>query len=185
MSGSYWERDGIRITSERKSYAKRKWEEYADSESRALLQNEVELPAMSYDEYEKLFSNAGKLETSASSFQLYIENDQGELVGWINVHTIDRKNGVFSYGIGIFKEHQKQGYGTRAVRMLLRYCFDELRLHKCNIECLDLNEGSLRLHTAIGFKEEGRRRESVYLHGAYHDEVLLGITDTEYRRASG
>ena len=36
------------------------------------------------------------------------------------------------------------------------------------------------MHEALGFQIEGRPRRNVFTGGAYHDEVLLGMTRDEF-----
>ncbi|MDR0139570.1 GNAT family N-acetyltransferase [Metabacillus idriensis] len=58
---------------------------------------------------------------------LTIENFDGELVGRLNTDKCDPRNGTFSYGISLFREHWKKGYASDAIKVLLRYFFNELR----------------------------------------------------------
>ncbi|MFK7697763.1 GNAT family N-acetyltransferase [Paenibacillus sp. HJGM_3] len=61
-----------------------------------------------------------------------IESLDGENVGGINLNSIDERNGTFSIGIRIDRDHRGKGYGTRAVHILLRFAFFERRLNKFN-----------------------------------------------------
>jgi RimJ/RimL family protein N-acetyltransferase len=109
-----------------------------------------------------------------------IETLDGELAGGLSMHSIDRKNGIFSFGIVVYREHQRRGYATEAVRLLLQYGFWEQRFQKCNSACAHTNAGSIRLHTKLGFKEEGRRRRQAFYDGRYHDDILFGMMREEY-----
>lgn len=182
MKEYYWATEKIKLISERKKYAKRKWEELFDIDARKQLQHIVELPPIAYEEYEKKYEDCNEINPNGDSFSLYVENFQNEFVGWINVQNIDRKNGTFSIGIGIFKDFQRKGYGNDTINLVLGYCFNELRLNKCNSECLEFSIGSLKVHTKVGFKEEGRRRQCVYMNGKYHDIIQFGITSEEYNQ---
>lgn len=84
--------------------------------------------------------------------------------------------------MSIFQEYQRMGYAVEAMRLLLHYAFNELRCHKCNTACLDTNIASIALQKKLGFVEEGRRREVVFMNGQYHDEILFGLTEQEYRQ---
>ena len=92
----------------------------------------------------------------------------------------DRRNGVFSYGIGLGHHHRGKGYGAEAVVLLLRFYFAELGYQKCDTWVYAFNEVSLALHRGFGFIEEGRLRRTVYTAGAHHDEVYLGLTAEEF-----
>lgn len=114
-----------------------------------------------------------------------IETLDGELVGSINTGRCDRRNGTFSYGLGIFREHWRRGYGKDAIRVLLRFFFQELGYQKANVGVYEFNEASLELHAQLGFSLEGRQRRMVYSGGGHHDELLFGLTAEEYREKEG
>ncbi|WP_405173958.1 GNAT family N-acetyltransferase [Paenibacillus sp. FSL H8-0260] len=57
-----------------------------------------------------------------------IENLNGEYVGGVNLNSIDEKNCTFSIGVQVDRDHRGKGYGTRAINILLKYAFLELRL---------------------------------------------------------
>jgi RimJ/RimL family protein N-acetyltransferase len=109
-----------------------------------------------------------------------IESLKGELVGAINTHSCNLRNGTFSYGIGIFRSHWQHGYARDTIRILLRYFFLERRYQKVNVVVYDFNEPSIRLHERLGFSQEGRRRRTIFTGGAYHDEILFGMTREEF-----
>jgi len=182
VSSEYWTTPEIKLVTERKRFARRKWEEQCDSQAREKLQHMVELPPIAFEEYEKKFEDCSEIDPHGNRFALYIENSGGEFVGWISVNGIDRKNGTFSFAIGVFRDFRRKGYGTAATDMVLTYCFSELRLHKCNSKCIDINEASVRLHKKLGFRDEGVRRQCVYMHGVYHDVMLFGLTAEEHIR---
>ena len=115
-------------------------------------------------------------------FAFAIESLDGELVGATNPHGCDRRHGVFSYGIAVFREHWRKGFASDALRVLLRYYFDELGYHRCWVGVYAFNTASLALHESLGFQIEGRLREQYFSRGKRHDEVLLGITAAEFRR---
>jgi RimJ/RimL family protein N-acetyltransferase len=119
-------------------------------------------------------------------FELAIESLAEEcVVGSIGTHQGDRRAGTFGCGLGVGREHQRRGYGSEAVVLLLRYMFGERRYQKCNVGVYAYNTASLRLFAKLGFVEEGRRRRAEFLAGRYHDEVLLGITVEEFAAAHG
>ena len=105
-----------------------------------------------------------------------IETLDGVLVGSIDAHECNSRNGTFMLGIGIFTEHQAKGYGSDALRLLLAYYFYEKRYQKCHSVAYSFNAASIRLHERSGFTLEARLRRMVYSEGAYHDELHYGIT---------
>jgi RimJ/RimL family protein N-acetyltransferase len=113
-------------------------------------------------------------------FEFVIESLAGEWVGSLNTHSCDPRCGAFRYGIAIRREHWRVGYASDAIRLVLRYYFNELRYQKCNVEVFEYNEASLRLHERLGFQIEGRLRRTTYTDGKYYDALQLGLTAEEF-----
>jgi RimJ/RimL family protein N-acetyltransferase len=89
------------------------------------------------------------------------------------IHPVDR-HATLGLVIGR-KDYWGKGIGTEAVRLLCRYAFDELNLHRVQLSTYAINERGFRLYTRVGFKIEGRRREHVFIEGRYVDEVIMGL----------
>jgi len=118
----------------------------------------------------------------SDDFRWAIETiEGGALVGSINTHGCDARNGSFEYGISVFREHWGNGYASDAVPIVLRYYFDELRYEKVNATVYGFNEPSQRLHAMLGFTLEGRIRSNAFIAGERHDELWYGMTATEFR----
>jgi RimJ/RimL family protein N-acetyltransferase len=64
--------------------------------------------------------------------------------------------------------------------VLLRFMFAERRYHKCEARVFAHNEASLALHRRLGFVEEGRLRDHVFLTGRHHDLVILAMLADEF-----
>jgi len=110
-----------------------------------------------------------------------IENKSGEFVGTINSQNCNRRVGSFYYGLAIHADHRRRGYASEAVRIFLRYFFEELRYQKVTAEVFSFNEASIRLHERLGFQLEGRLRRMLYTNGRYHDQLYYGMTQEEFK----
>ena len=115
-------------------------------------------------------------------FKGVIENLKGEIVGSIGTHHIDRRVGVFSYGLAIDHLHQRKGYATEAILLVIKYYFEELRYQKCNVKVHSNNASSIVLHEKLGFKQEGRIRNTVFTQGTYFDSLWYGLTLEEWKQ---
>src|SRR5207244_2611241 len=60
-----------------------------------------------------------------------------------------------------------QGYGTEAMRVVLRYGFDVLALNKISLDVLEYNTRALRTYERLGFQREGVHREDIYKDGRF------------------
>lgn len=104
------------------------------------------------------------------------------VVGTLNTHGCNHRNGTFEYGIALFRPHWGKGYAKEAIRLVLSYFFNELRYQKCNATVYEFNVPSMRLHESLGFQLEGRIRRNIYTNGKYYDELIYGITGEEFGR---
>lgn len=122
-------------------------------------------------------------ERGQSDIVLAIETKEGEYVGNIGLHKIDW---IFRHGeIGIVigeKSYREKGLGTQAVRLLVDYAFSQLNFHRVEYRAIADNERSVKTAQKVGFKMEGRRRETVYRNGKYKDDVILGLLKEEWEQ---
>lgn len=112
---------------------------------------------------------------------LAIETLDGTVIGSLRVGHVDRRHRVFGYGLAIAADYCRKGYGSEAVRLLLRFYFGELGYQKAEVGVYAFNEASVRFHESLGFQHEGRRRRSHFSGGAFHDVILLGLTAEEFQ----
>jgi len=110
-----------------------------------------------------------------------IDGGASKPIGSTGLHQINTKDHVATFGIGIGeKDYWSRGYGTDAARLLVKYGFEQLNLHRISSAAWAFNDRSIRLHLKVGFKEEGRLREAVFKNGRYHDRVEFGILRQEW-----
>jgi RimJ/RimL family protein N-acetyltransferase len=113
-------------------------------------------------------------------FHFEVESLEGELVGSVAAHHCNLRNGTFQMGVAIRTEHQRRGYASEAVLLVLRYYFQELRYQKATVYVVDFNEPSMHMFGSLGFQQEGRLRREEYTAGGFHDVVVYGIIDDEF-----
>jgi RimJ/RimL family protein N-acetyltransferase len=79
--------------------------------------------------------------------------------------------------------HTGSGYATEAVRELLRYCFDELTVHRVTANCFLANDTSWRLMERVGMRRETHAvSESLHRSGRWLDTVGYALLADEWRR---
>lgn len=118
-----------------------------------------------------------------------IEVKEGE--GWVHIgnvglHRIDWKNRVATLGIVIGERgYWGKGYGTEAVKTMLRYAFGELGLNRVELETYSFNPRAQRCYKRAGFRREGVRRQALYREGEFHDVITMGILRSEFEGGKG
>ena len=175
----FWQGEKIRLRPMRAEDAEQTFISSLDSPARQFLQLGIELPT-STDLQKSFLEKYVGCQDTGGEVMFTIETIEGANVGGISLHGRDEKNGVFSFGIILGRDHRGKGYAEEALRILLKYGFWERRYQKCNSACAQTNDASIALHKKVGFVEEGRRRRQFFLGGEYHDEVLFGMTREEF-----
>ncbi|WP_070120921.1 GNAT family N-acetyltransferase [Bacillus marinisedimentorum] len=175
----FWQNDFVRL----RAIEQDDWEGHYynrfDSPARRLLNYEVELPP-TVAEAQRFAETFIDFKPGTRRIMFTVENLQGENVGGINLNSIDERNGTFSIGLQIDRDHRGKGYGTAAMAIVLHYAFLERRLNKYYGQVLEGNIASARMLEKLGCVQEGVRRQMVYGNGRYHDEWLFGLTSEEF-----
>jgi RimJ/RimL family protein N-acetyltransferase len=77
--------------------------------------------------------------------------------------------------------HEGHGYATEAVRELLRYCFEELHVHRVIANCFADNDASARLMERVGMRRETYAvREALHRSGRWLDSLVYAMLDDEW-----
>ncbi|MGC1464761.1 MAG: GNAT family protein [Pseudolabrys sp.] len=104
---------------------------------------------------------------------LIFRSDDSALVGGLTLANIRRgvaQAGSIGYWVGA--PHNHQGYTSAAVRALLPFAFDTLRLHRLEAACIPSNAASIGLLKKCGFKREGYARDYLCINGVWQDHLL-------------
>ena len=94
---------------------------------------------------------------------------------------IDDENNSCIFRIAIFKsQYFGQGIGYKATKEAIRFAFEELKLHRVELEVFDYNNRAKSMYKKVGFREEGRRRDGIFIDGQYHDVIIMSMLEYEW-----
>ncbi|WP_323757199.1 GNAT family N-acetyltransferase [Roseivirga sp.] len=74
-----------------------------------------------------------------------------------------------------------KGYCTEALKLVLAFGFDELKLHRIEAGCAVDNVGSARVLEKAGMTKEGRKRKVLPLKNGWSDNFEYAILDSDLR----
>lgn len=115
-------------------------------------------------------------------FEIHVADD-GRYIGNCGLNDIDIRHGHAEVGIVVGETcEQNKGYGRDAIRTLLRFGFDTLRLHRIEIRASAGNDRAVHLYRSIGFNDAGVLREHTFVAGAFEDEIVLDMLEGEWRK---
>lgn len=113
------------------------------------------------------------------------EKASGRHVGNVKLGPIHWVHRFAEWGILLgAKDCWGRGYGTEAARLSLGHAFDRLNLHKVILGVAAPHKAAIASYQKVGFREEGRIAELLFIDGAYHDKVLMGVTKAQFEAAT-
>ncbi len=176
---NFWQNDHIKLRAVEPSDAEFFFEWNQDSEMTAFMH--FLWPPSSLESAQRWTEEEARRRPTDDALFLVIENREGERVGMISTHECERRTGTFRYGIAVRREHQRCGYASAAILLILRYFFEELRYQKVTVNIPADNLACIRLHERLGYQLEGRLRRMVFTGGQLWDEVHMGMTVEEFQ----
>ena len=104
-----------------------------------------------------------------------IETLDGTLIGGCSLEQISGADRNAWVGIWIGEPFWEQGYGTDAMRVLCRFGFEHVNLHRISLMVFEFNERARHVYEKVGFKLEGTMREARFRHGRHVDVHVMGL----------
>ncbi len=104
-----------------------------------------------------------------------------KLIGFVAFDGINWQHGDTFVAIGIGEPaYRGNGYGTDAMRTLLRYGFMELNLARIQLNTFSYNERAIKSYLKAGFVVEGRQRGMLLRDGCRWDVVYMSVLCNEW-----
>lgn len=156
-----------------------------DSEYMRMMETAPARPmsaAVIKKQYEKLEK---QIEENKNLYQFMIRaKTDDRLIGKAVIQWIEwtNSNGFIRIGIGAAEDRRK-GYGTQALRMLLRFAFAELNLFRLTAIVPEYNEAAIALLKKFGFVQEVCRRSSLERDGRRWDLYVFGLLGEDWRNS--
>ncbi|GGQ68339.1 GNAT family N-acetyltransferase [Streptomyces flaveolus] len=104
----------------------------------------------------------------------------GELLGEVVLYEWDPANRSCTFRTLIGPRGRGRGVGTEATRLIVGHGFEQLGLHRVQLDVYGTNHRALRVYEKAGFVVEGVRREAAWRDGEWVDEVLMAVLDHEW-----
>ncbi|MFD9945154.1 GNAT family N-acetyltransferase [Nonomuraea sp. NPDC059023] len=119
---------------------------------------------------------------SYESLTLMIDDLDGRTIGICALRGAEPETGNATLDIYLGeKDTWGQGYATDAMRVICRYGFQKMRLHRIGLTVVAENAAARRVYEKVGFVEEGCQRESFRRDGQWHDQIVMGLLEGELR----
>ena len=114
-------------------------------------------------------------------FYALIRRDTKKAVGRGAFMRADPANGVIEIGhIWMAPELQRTREATDVIFLMMRHCFEDLRVRRLEWKCDALNAPSRRAAARFGFTHEGTFRQHFVVKGRNRDTAWFSMLDTEW-----
>lgn len=149
-----------------------------DSEIKAHLVTDVPYP-LTFDEELKWYEG---LSNSKGTYNFAIEDlKTGKYIGGCGINEANWVSRTATIGIFIGdKNCWNKGYGTDAMKVLMKFVFQQMNMNKIKLYVFDFNIRAKKCYEKCGFKVEGVLRQELFRDGYYYDEIAMGILREEW-----
>lgn len=136
-------------------------------------------PYTTKDAEEYVSKTKGYWETKKEA-QFGIEDKESKkVVGMIGLMDLDFESKHAEIGYWLGKEHWGKGLASEALKMIVKYAFEDLKLKKVFAKVAARNVSSNKLLERNGFVLEGKLRQQGMYFGQLDDEMIWGQLETE------
>ena len=104
----------------------------------------------------------------------------GAIAGVININSIVRgffQSGYLGYYVG--EPFARRGYMTEGMSLVIRYAFDEMKLHRLEANIQPENVASIALVRTLGFRLEGFSPRYLRINGEWRDHERWALLADE------
>jgi diamine N-acetyltransferase len=124
---------------------------------------------------EDWFSSLGQGPTPAEVTYIVARVTDEVAIGLTTLRQIDWINRTAMFGVWIAPDAQHNGLGKAATAEMLAVAFGRLNLRKVALEVLASNERAVALYRSLGFVEEGRFVDQMFIDGKYEDVIRMAV----------
>jgi len=117
---------------------------------------------------------AMKKSADRQSFSVLRKEDKA-LVGRINYFDLNSLNRSVELGLLIDPDEHRKGYGSDAMKVLIRYLFQYRGLNKVHAQTAGFNQGTIALLEKLGFHRDATLRDHYFYDGAFHPGYVYSL----------
>ena len=122
-----------------------------------------------------------KIKTGQVYQFIIVADDLGKDIGSIYLRDLDQKNQKAELGIFIGDSSARgQGLGQLAIRQILVFAFEELKLNKVFLKVFADNHRAINSYQKSGFIEDGYFKQDAFTDGQFRDLVFMSILRSDW-----
>ena len=152
-----------------------------------VTHEEVEpfLAAVGSKEQSEILAEVERSELEPDAFGVFLIEVDGARAGTMRFELMNRRSRIAQLGgLAVHPDFRGGKVADRAARMFQRYLFDELGVHRLQMEIYGFNERAMAHAERAGFIREGVRRKAYWRNKEWVDGVLYGLVAEDLAEAS-
>ncbi len=137
-------------------------------------------PAQSLDEAYEFIKKITELEknTDAITWGIALKNEH-KLIGTICLWNIQKEHYRTEVGYNLHPDYWAKGIMQEAIRAVIDYGFNSMKLHSIEANVNPGNAASIRLLERNKFKQEAYFKENFYFNGKFLDSAIYSLLITD------
>ena len=105
-----------------------------------------------------------------------------QLIGSITLFNLDFDHRRCEIGYALGRAYWGQGYMNEALNAVLKFAFEDLKLHRIEADVDPRNANSIKTVERLGFQREGYLRERWQVNGEIQDAYFYGLLRPEWKQ---
>lgn len=145
-----------------------------DKELKKFLVTNIPFPTSLWEEESWVKSQN---ENKNGEYNFAIEDVKtGKYIGGCGIQNVNWLARIATVGIMIGdKDFWGKGYGTDAMKVLIKFIFDDMNIRKIKLNTFSFNSRAIKCYEKCGFKVEGVLKDEIFKDGKYYDEIAMAI----------
>lgn len=174
-----WTKDGFTLRSARHADAENYYQQNFNPLDVEVARLTGCKEVFSYDEVVNFFL---KCLEADDRYDFLIIDPDGRIIGESVINEIDWEARSANFRICIFHPNGRgKGIGSWGVRMTRDFAFEQLKLHRLELDVFSFNARAEKAYLKAGFKREGVLRDAIWNGKEYADDILMAILEDEWR----
>jgi len=103
-------------------------------------------------------------------------------IGCVDLIEISKRHRRGEIGYWLGSRYRQKGYMGEALQIMLKFCFNKLKLNRVEITCAKENFASKRTIESSGARFEGLLRRRNFSGNKFHDVMMYGLLKSEYKQ---
>lgn len=151
---------------------------YSDSGLMNFFNYSEEQLAVEKEKYNKGYSTFNR----TFLYFFLIDKESKKLIGWCGYHTwyVDHFRAEIGYQM-IDKNFREKGLMREAIKAVIDYGFNEMKLNRVEAMVAEYNTTSLKLLERLNFKQEGCLKKHYLVNDKYEDSLVFGLLKEDYQ----